>query len=74
MYPGLIAADASYLLNPVREPGSGLLATQARNSALFTRLQSRLGQKRQLGDYDEEVKAGERLHKRPRAKDERQSN
>lgn len=47
MYPGLVAADASYLKNPVREPRPRA-ARQARNSALFMRLQSRLGQKSHL--------------------------
>lgn len=73
MYPGLVAADAGYLKKPVREPRPRA-ARQARNSALFMRLQSRPGHKRHLDDYNEELEAGERLHKRVRAQAEGQSN
>lgn len=72
-YAGLEATCASHLEASVPE-GHPRAARQARIPTFSLGLQPKTGQKRHLDDYDEEAKAGEPLHKRPRAKASRQED
>lgn len=72
-YAGLEATHTSHLETSVPEAHSRA-ARQARIPAFPMGLQPRTGQKRHLDDYSEEAKAGEPLHKRPRAKASRQGD
>lgn len=72
-YAGLEATCASHLEASVPE-GHPRAARQARIPTFSLGLQPKTGQKRHLDDYDEEAKAGELLHKRPRAKASRQED
>lgn len=72
-YPRLEATRASHLETSVPE-AHPRAARQARIPTFSVGLQPKAGQKRHLDDYDEEARAGEPLHKRPRAKASRKED
>lgn len=72
-YPRLEATRASHLEASVPE-AHPRAARQARIPTFSVGLQPKAGQKRHLDDYDEEARAGEPLHKRPRAKASRKED
>lgn len=72
-YHGLEALGASHLETSVPQ-AHARTARQARIETLSMGLQSTTGQKRHLNDYEEETRAEEPLHKRPRTKAARQDD
>lgn len=72
-YHGLEATGASHLETSVPQ-AHARAARQARIQTVSLGLQSTTGRKRHLNDYEEETKAEEPLHKRPKTKAARQDD